>query len=56
MLASNATDEARDRFDPQKAVALADLPVKVENGYELTREFEAAARDALERLLGSPPE
>jgi hypothetical protein len=36
--------------------ALAEIPAKIERGYELTREFEAAARDALERLLGSPEE
>jgi hypothetical protein len=37
-------------------IALAEIPAKIERGYELTREFEAAARDALERLLGAPEE
>lgn len=34
-------------------LALSNVPAKVETGYERTRQFETAARDALERLLGS---
>jgi hypothetical protein len=35
-------------------LALRDLFAKVERGYELTRQYEAAARSALEPLLGAP--
>ncbi len=39
---------------PESLMALTNVPEQVEDGIQRTRQFEEAAREALERLLGSP--